>query len=930
MPGLGTSFGRGGATTAQQDLVNADAILIMGSSMAENHPVGFRWVIKARERGATVIHVDPRFTRTSAMADMWVPLRAGSDIVFLGALVRYVLENNLEFRDYIVPYTNAATIISKEFHDTEELDGLFSGWDPVQGKYSPESWAYGHSGQGTAQEDERGGHGKEQGNSREASAASEPPKRSGAKGPRERRRKGPGDEVPRLTKDPTLQHPRCVFQILKRHYARYTPDLVERVCGVPQAAFLRVADAYCRESGPERTGTICYAVGWTQHSVGVQIIRTAAILQLLLGNIGRPGGGILALRGHASIQGSTDIPTLYDILPGYIPMPVFGKDGAALAAYLRKHRSNAGWWSHLDAFTVSLLKAWYGEGATFENDFGFGWLPRISGDHSHMGYWLEMADSHTIGSPKGLRYDHDDTTPSDHDDTTPTAVAQPSRAAIPVAQPFRAAIPIEGLFVMGQNPAVGAPNARLERRAMANLKWLVVRELVETETATFWLDSPEVQRGELSPEEIATEVFFFPAAAHAEKDGCFTNTQRLLQWHEKAVEPPGDARSEAWFLYHLGRRLKARAADDPRPRNAGLNALTWSYPTSGPYEEPDADAVLREINGHRTGDGGLIDGFRFLQADGSTECGCWIYSGVYEAGRNRARERKPSGIYGHGWGYSWPADRRILYNRASARPDGRPWSERKKLVWWDETSRQWTGNDNPDFSRDKPPDYLPPKGASGDAALRGDAPFIMHADGVGWIWVASGLVDGPLPAHYEPLESPVRNSVYAQQDNPVADRKVRPDNAYADSPGDPRFPHVLTTYRLTEHHTAGGMSRTLSHLAELQPELFAEISPELAHQTGVRNGAMVTIATPRGEIQARALVTARIRPVTIEGRTVHQVGLPYHFGGRGLVTGDVVNDLVAISQEPNVRIMEAKALVCSVRPASAPAAPPAPSAPLAP
>ncbi len=838
MPGLGITFGRGGATTAQQDLQHSDAILIMGSSMAENHPVGFRWVIKARERGATVIHVDPRFSRTSTMSDVWVPIRAGSDIVFLGALVNHVLENNLEFRDYVVPYTNAATIISEEFRDTEELDGLFSGWDPETRTYSTETWAPETSGRSKAQE-----------------------------------------------RDPSLQHPRCVFQILRRHYARYTPALVEEVCGVPRAAFLRVADAFCRASGPERTGAICYAVGWTQHSTGVQIIRTAAILQLLLGNIGRPGGGILALRGHASIQGSTDIPTLYDLLPGYISMPVFGAGAATLSEYLRNHRQHAGSWANLDAFVVSLLKAWYGEAAMPANDFGFGWLPRISGDHSHFGYWLEMADS------------------------TPDA---PS---------------IEGLFVMGQNPAVGAPNARLERRAMANLKWLVVRDLVETETATFWLDSPEVRRGELRPEDVGTEVFFFPAAAHAEKNGCFTNTQRLLQWHEKAVDAPGDARSEAWFVYQLGCRLKRRAAADPGPRNAGLNALTWAYTTSGRHDEPDIDEVLREINGRTSEDGRLLDGFHSLRDDGSTSAGCWIYSGVYGGGRNRARDRAATGIYGHGWGYAWPADRRILYNRASARPDGTPWSERKKLIWWDRENGVWTGADTPDFAGDKPPDYVPPRNARGDAALRGDAPFVMHSDGVGWIWVASGLKDGPLPAHYEPLESPVRNAVYGTQESPVADPKERPDNAYADSPGDPRYPHVLTTYRLTEHHTSGAMTRTLSHLAELQPELFAEISPELAAEIAAGNGDMITVATPRGEIQARALVTARMRPMKVGGHTVHQVGLPYHFGGRGLVTGDVVNDLVAISQEPNVRIMEAKALVCSVRRAlSAPPAPPAPPA----
>ena len=814
MPGLGTSFGRGGATTAQQDLVNADAILIMGSSMAENHPVGFRFVIEARERGATVIHVDPRFSRTSAMSDMWVPLRAGSDIVFLGAMVNYVLTEGLDFREYVVAFTNAATIISEEFQAADDLGGIFSGWDEQRQRYSQESWAY--AGQDS---------------------------------------------------DPSLQHPRCVFQILKRHFARYTPQMVEDVCGVPAEAFVRIADAFCRASGPERTAAICYAVGWTQHSVGVQIIRTAAILQLLLGNIGRPGGGILALRGHASIQGSTDIPTLYDMLPGYLPMPAFGAESATLNAYLPTFQAKAGWWANADKYIVSLLKAWYGDAATRDNEFGFGWLPRTTGDHSHLGYWLDLADGK----------------------------------------------PIEGLFVIGQNPAVGAPNARLERRAMANLKWLVVRDMVETETATFWLDAPEIARGELRTSDIRTEVFFFPAAAHAEKEGCFTNTQRLLQWREKAVDPPGDARSEAWFIYHLGRRLKARAADDSSSENIGLNALTWNYTTTAPHDEPDIEEILQEINGRVVSDGALVDGFRALAADGSTACGCWIYSGVYpEPGRNRARERQATGPYGQGWGFAWPADRRILYNRASARPDGQPWSERKKLVWWNEAAGVWTGLDNPDFTKDKPPSYRPPPGAVGDQALPGDAPFIMHSDGLGWIWVPTGLKDGPLPVHYEPFESPVANAVYPQQINPAADPKERDDNAYAQSPGDPEYPHVLTTYRLTEHHTAGGMSRTLSHLAELQPELFCEISPELAHEIGATNRTPVTISTPRGSIAARALVTSRMQPLRVQGRIVHQVGLPYHFGGRGLVRGDVVNDLVAISEEPNVRIMEAKALVCRI------------------
>ncbi|MEX2273584.1 MAG: molybdopterin dinucleotide binding domain-containing protein, partial [Vicinamibacterales bacterium] len=642
---------------------------------------------------------------------------------------------------------------------------------------------------------------------------------------------------------------------LKRHFARYTPEMVERACGIPAKDFLDIAARYTAASGPDRTGTICYAVGLTQHSTGVQIIRAAAILQLLLGNVGRPGGGILALRGHASIQGSTDIPTLYDILPGYIPMPVFGDDSASLQRFIARYRTKRGWWAYLDRYLVSLLKAWYGEAATRENDFGFNFVPRLTGNHSFMGYWLEMADG-------GL----------------------------------------EGLFVMGQNPAVGGPNAALERKALGRLKWAVVRDLVLTETAEFWQEQPECD----------TEVFFFPAAGHAEKDGCFTNTQRLLQWHDRAVDPPGEARSEAWFVHGLAKRLKARAARDARPTNAALNALEWKYPETA-AGEPVIEHVLAEING--TGaDGRHLSGFSELQADGSTRCGCWIYSGVFpSADRNRAREREASGTYGHGWGWAWPADRRILYNRASARPDGHPWSDRKALVWWDAAAREWTGLDTPDFNRTKPPDYVPPRGAEGDAGIGGTHPFIMHDDGVGWLWVASGLKDGPLPVHYEPLESPVANVMYRQETNPAANKHQRADNVYARQ-ADDDYPHVLTTYRLTEHHTAGGMSRTLSHLAELQPELFCEISPELAAASGIANGAMVRVITPRSAIHARALVTGRMRPLVIDGRTVHQVGLPYHWGSRGLVTGDIVNDLIPMSEEPNVRIMESKALVCRVEP----------------
>ncbi|HKQ40272.1 MAG TPA: molybdopterin-dependent oxidoreductase, partial [Verrucomicrobiae bacterium] len=654
MPGLGTSFGRGGATTAQQDLANADCVLIEGSSMAEAHPVGFRWVMKAKERGATIIHVDPRFSRTSALADIWVPIRAGGDIAFLGGLVRHIIENNLFFRDYVVHYTNASCILRDDFRDTDEGEtGLFSGFDPDKRSYNKETWAY--------------------------------------------------QDHPDLSfpeRDLTLQHPRCVFQSLRRHFARYTPEMVEKICGISPALFQKVADALVAASGPDKTAAICYALGWTQHSKGVQIIRTASILQLLLGNIGRPGGGILALRGHASIQGSTDIPTLYDILPGYIVMPNGDGSEETLQQYLTKNTKPTGLWNNYPAYFISLLKAYYGKNATAENDFGYSWVPKLTGNHSFFEYLYDMADGK-----------------------------------------------MEGMFMMGQNPAVAAANSRFQRTSLSKLKWLVVREMVEIEGATFWRDSPEIERGELKAEEIETEVFLFPAAGHAEKAGAFTQTQRMLQWRQKAVDPPGDARSEAWFMHQLALRLIAKAKQSSDPLDEPLRALDWWYPEDE-LGDPEMEAVLAEINGWYTdpvagvGDPGgkegvvfgldregkphhgpQVDGFPRLKADGSTACGGWIYSGVLGPdGINKANSRNSQNYLGHGWGFVWPSDRRIIYNRASAKPTGEPWSEGKKLVWWDPGQRKWTGIDVPDFVADKAPEYRPTGNESGLAGIPGDAP----------------------------------------------------------------------------------------------------------------------------------------------------------------------------------------------------------------
>lgn len=830
MPGLGTSFGRGGATTFPMDLRNSDCIVIMGSNMAENHPVAFQWVLEARERGAQVIHVNPRFTRTSALATKHVGIRAGSDIAFLGGIVNHLISRGLWFREYVERYTNAAAIIREEFADTEDLDGLFSGWDAEQARYDAATWRY---------------------------------------------ESGPGEPP---ADDPSLEHPRCVFRILERHFARYTPELVAETCGCPVEDFVEVCETLAANSGRERTSAFVYAVGWTQHTVGVQNIRTAAIIQQLLGNMGRPGGGIMALRGHASIQGSTDIPTLFDMLPGYLPMPHVEGPGD-LAGYLAAHTRPVGWWGRFESYFVSLMKAYFGEHATAENDWLYGSLPRVDDDNS---------------------------------------------AYFTVDQMLQGKV--KGYIVAGENPAVGHANGRAHRLALSRLDWLVVRDIVEIESAAFWYDSAEVESGEIVPAECATEVFFLPAAAHTEKDGSFTNTQRLLQWHPQAVEPQGDCRSELWFYYHLGRLIKERLAESEEPRDELVRALRWEYPTSSALEEPDAEAVLREINGWEIASGRFLSGYPELRGDGSTLCGCWIYSGCCRDGVNQTARKKPhweqESYVAPEWAWSWPDNRRILYNRASADPAGRPWSERKRYVWWDAEQGCWTGLDTPDFQRTKPPDYVPPEGATAEAAVPGDRPFVMQADGRSWLYVPQGLVDGPLPAHYEPHESPFENPLYAQRANP---RRQRHDDLAEDpynppgaAPGAEVYPYVVTTYRLTEHHTAGGMTRSSPYLAELQPEMFCEVHPELAAEEGLEQGGWATIYTSRSAIEARVLVTDRMRPVEVGGRTVHQIGLPYHWGRRGLVSGDSANDLAHMALDPNVHIQEVKAFTCGIRPGRRP------------
>ena len=835
--------------------------------MAECHPVGFQWVMEAKARGAKIIHVDPRFTRTSAVSDMHVPLRAGSDIAFLGGIINYILSNEKYFREYVIAYTNAASIVGADFQDTDDLDGLFSGYDPETGTYDTDSWQYENveSDDGT-NEVEDSVEGRGAGHELGGRGAT----MSGAQ---------------EVRRDETLQDPRCVLQVLTRHFARYTPEMVSEVCGVPVEDFLAVCEAVTANSNRERTTAWVYSVGWTHHSVAIQYIRSSAIIQLLLGNIGRPGGGIMALRGHASIQGSTDIPTLFNLLPGYLPMPKAGEHDT-LQDYIASICSptQKGFWAKADAYTTSLLKAYWGDAATADNDYCYDYLPRLTGDHGTYRTVMDMLDDK-----------------------------------------------IEGYFILGQNPAVGSAHGKMQRLGMSHLKWLVVRDLNMIESATFWKDGPEIETGELRTEDIGTEVFFFPAASHVEKDGTFTQTQRMLQWHHKAVEPPGDCRSELRFFYELGRKIRERLADSTLERDRPLLDLTWDYPVDE-HGDPSAEAVLAEINGrHLTGEkaGQPLNSYTEMQADGSTDGGCWIYTGVFADGVNQSARRKPGSEQGRvalEWGWAWPANRRVLYNRASADPEGRPWSERKAYVWWDTEEQKWTGLDVPDFEATKPPSYRPAPGAVGIAGIAGDDPFIMQADGKGWLYAPTGLLDGPMPAHYEPAESPVRNPLYHQQANPTREVFRRLDNLQNPSPPEANadvYPYVFTTYRLTEHHTAGGMSRWLPYLSELQPAFFCEVSPELAKERGLEHLGWATIVTARTAIEARVLVTDRMVPLKVAGRVVHQIGLPYHWGvgSDALTTGDSANDLFGVTLDANVHIQETKVASCDIQPGRRPTGP---------
>ncbi len=781
--------------------------MIIGSNAAENHPLSFKWVTKAMERGATVIHVDPRFTRTSAKAHIYAPLRSGTDIAFIGGLINYVLQNKLYHEEYVKKYTDASFIVDPKFSFS---DGVFSGYDKKKRSYDKAKggWKF---------ETDSNGNPKQ---------------------------------------DPSLKHPRCVFQLLKKHYAPYTPEKVSQITGMPVETFKKVAEAYCATGKPGKAGTIMYAMGTTQHTYGTQNVRSYAVLQLLLGNVGVSGGGINALRGESNVQGSTDYAILFHILPGYLKTP--RASNVNLKAYIDKWTpktllgdKSANWWQNTPKYIVSLLKAYWGDNATKENDFAYNFLPKLD-EHTayhHMGLFEAMYDGK-----------------------------------------------IKGLLVFGQNPAVGGPNAGKERKALEKLEWMVAVDLWETETMNFW------RRPGVDPRSIKTEVFALPAAASVEKEGSITNSGRWMQWRYKAVDPPGEAKSDLWILgqlYHALRTRYEKGGTFPDP----IVKLSWNY---GNGEEPDVHMVAKECNGYAMRDfeikgkkirkGQQIPSFAYLTDDGSTCSGNWLYCGSYAEDGNRAARRDNSdapngiGLYPN-WAWCWPVNRRILYNRASVDEAGRPWDKEHWVIRWNEAAGKWEG-DVPDGGWKPGTKY----------------PFIMKPHGHGVLF-GLGRKDGPFPTHYEPVESPVANALYSQQNNPAVQFWPREMNKL----GDPkRYPIVATTYRLVEHWQAGQMTRNLAWLAELVPDMFVEISQELAKEKAISHGDKVRVKTARGSVVAYALVTNRFRPFKLNGKVVHQIGLPWHWGYSGLVRGDSANVLTPHVGDANTSIPEYKAFLCDV------------------
>ena len=880
-------------TNGWVDIKNTDMMLIMGGNPAENHPCGFKWPIEAKlRRNAKMIVVDPRFTRTAATADLFLQIRAGSDIAFLGGLINYAIQNNRIAKDYLVNFTNAAFIIKAGFKLPE--DGLFSGFDAGEAVYDPETWNY-----------EQGGNLEGQGGSRPGSqtgssgggSSTAPDKGQSSAGGVMSSQTGGGHQAaggpgaaaqggpkrppelpPNTAYDLSLQHERTVFQLLKKQFSRYTPEMVERITGIPKDQFLKAADLFTsirKDSDMKKAATIIYAVGWTQHTTGTQIIRTAAILQLLLGNVGRSGGGVNALRGHCNIQGATDMGGVFDIFPGYLKIPA--PSDVDLATFLKRNTptpskpdvwDSYNYWSNTPKFMVSFLKSLYGDVAKKENDWAYHYLPKIDRKYS----WTEMWDFMYEGKVKGM-------------------------------------------FAFGMNGVAIGPNSRKNIEALKKADWLVVCELYPEETSEFWRapgTTPEQMK------QINTTVYRLPGAGFAEKDGTFVNSARWLQWKHAALPPPGQAKLDQEILSRIFLKVRdlynAEGGKFPDP----IVNISWPYITP---LNPSLSELAKEINGRALADltdeqaspgltikaGQQLPGFSWLRDDGTTACGNWLYSGSWTEAGSQAQRRNtedPSGlgIYPN-WGWSWPANRRVMYNRASCDADGKPWDVERRQIWWNEAQQKWVGNDVPDFKADSnPKDHM--------------GPFIMNPEGVGRIFgPLAAFADGPFPEHYEPMESPIANPLHPNQSNSPVAKKYKTEIDRFGTP-DQGFNVVCTTYRLTEHYHYWTKNNPMN--VELVPEPFVEIPAKLADQMGIRGGELVRVTSARGEYVAKAMVTKRIKPMMIDGKETYQIGIPIHWGYRGIkedegkTARNPVNQLSPAAIDPNAFTPEYKGFLVKI------------------
>jgi len=858
-------------TNGYTDIKNTDMMLIMGGNPAENHPCGFKWAIEAkRTRNAKMIVVDPRFTRTAATADLFLQIRAGADIAFLGGVIRYAIENNRIAHEYLTNYTNAAFVVKEGFKLPE--DGLYSGFDPATQVYDKSTWNYQEGGDlSGAAANGSAAHNAAASNPPKIAPPAATPKPNGA-GAKPAAPVPPPALPPNVAYDLTLQHPRCVYQLLRQQYSRYTPEMVERITGIPKDQFLKAADLFTsvrKDGDMKKVATIIYAVGWTQHTFGTQIIRTAAMLQLLLGNVGRAGGGVNALRGHSNIQGATDMGGVFDIWPGYLKVP--NPNDLDLKTYLDrvtpKPSKPAPWdsfnyWGNTSKFAVSYLKAMYGDAATKENDWAFGYMPKVDRNYSWTYIWDNM---------------------------------------------YRGAV--KGMFAFGMNGVAIGPDSHKNIDALKKADWLVVGEIYPDETSEFW-KSPGITTDEMK--SINTTVYRLACAGFAEKDGSMTNSSRWLQWKNVALPTPAQARLDQDIVAQIFLKTRELYQKEGGKFPDPILHLTWAYTDP---KHPSLGEVAKEINGKALADlndpnpksplvikkGQQLPGFAWLKDDGSTSCGNWIYSGSWtEAGPQLARRgtEDPSGlgIY-QNWAWSWPANRRVLYNRASCDPSGKPWDPERKQVWWSEAAQLWTGNDVPDFKADSnPKDHM--------------GPFIMNPEGIGRIFAPlAAFAEGPFPEHYEPIESPVQNPLHPEHsNNPVVKKFKTPADKYGTvSDG---FDIICTTYRLTEHYHYWTKNNPMC--VQLIPEPFVEIPVELANDRGINGGDKVKVSSARGVYLAKAFVTKRIKPMMIDGKKTYQIGIPIHQGYRGIQEDEGKNDRTMINllsptvNDPNAHTPEFK------------------------